>query len=81
MDSNKKKVKQTYTPQLKYKSFEEAFQIFIDRHCVPATTMEFGVNEAPYIHSEIRIVLNDSGGGYMHLLGQDSETIEFQRLR
>jgi hypothetical protein len=81
MDSKKKKSKQTYTPTLRYKSFEEAFQIFIDRHCVPATTMEWGANEMPYISSEIRIVLNESGGGYIHLLGKDSETIEFQKIR
>jgi hypothetical protein len=75
-----KRPKQTYTPKLQYKSFDEAFQIFIDRHCVPAT-MGWGANDPPFIDSEIRIVLNDSGGGYIHLLGQDSETIDFVRLR
>ena len=76
-----KRPKQTYTPKLQYKSFEEAFQIFIDRHCVPAVTMGFGTEDSPYVASEIRIVLNNSGSGYIHLLGQDSETIDFVRLR
>lgn len=70
---------QRYTPKLKYDTFNEAMSIFITRHCVPATT-GWGAHEAAYIQSEIRVVLNSSGSGYIHLIGQDSETIDFKQI-
>lgn len=70
--------KQTYTPKLRYDTFEEAMTVFVARHCVPASLGEIGVQEDPYIQSEIRVVLNTNGGGYIHLFGQDSETIDFK---
>lgn len=73
------KKKQTYTPTLKYETFSEAMGIFITRHCVPAT-MDWNPHDPEYIQSEIRIVLNENGSGYIHLLGQDSETIDFKKM-
>lgn len=81
MKEKQKRPKQTYTPKTTYRSFDEAFQMFIDRNCVPASFGTIGVKEDPYINVEIRIVLNATGSGYIYLLGQDSETIDFVRLR
>lgn len=71
---------QSYTHKLMYDKFDEAFTVFIARHCIPASTMEFGATEPDYIASEIRVVLNENGGGYIHLFGQDSETIDFKTI-
>lgn len=67
---------------LTYDDFTEAFLTFIQHHCVPVLCGggEIGGNEPPYIGQEIRIVMNDRGSGYIHLLGQDSETINFKTL-
>lgn len=71
--------KQTYTPKLRYDTFQEAFLVFVTHHCVNAT-LDWNVHQPPYVESEIRVVLNSRGGGYIHLLGQDSETIDFKTI-
>lgn len=63
-----------------YADFTEAFFVFLQMNCVAATDGEIGSNQLPYIGCEIRIVLNPFGGGYIHLLGQDSHTVDFATM-
>lgn len=71
--------KQQYRAKLKYDTFQEAFDNLLIRNCVPATT-SWDPHEPPYIESEIRIVMTALGSGYIHVLGRDSETIDFKRI-
>lgn len=68
--------------KLQFSEFTEAFIMFLIHHCTPYLPGggEIGVYNPKYIHSEIRIVLNEFGGGYIHLLGQDSKTMEFRTM-
>lgn len=52
---------------------------FIFTNCRNLYTADFAPHEyrPPFAQSEIRIVLNPNGDGYMHVLGRDSETINF----
>lgn len=63
----------------RYADFDDAFLVFLSRNCVPATT-DWDVHELPYIQCDIKITMNSSGGGYIHLLGQDSDTIDFATM-
>jgi hypothetical protein len=67
---------------LKYSEFTEAFLIFLDRNCIPCLPGggEIGRYNPEYIHTEIRVVLNESGGGYIHAIGRDSDTIDFRTM-
>ena len=66
---------------LDYSEFYEAFLAFLERNCVPFYDCSgVGKNEPPFAYSEIRIVLNENGSGLIHLLGKDSDTIEFRTM-
>lgn len=62
-----------------FADFDDAFAHFLRVNCAAALPGggEIGGDNAPYIDCEIRIVLNISGGGYIHLLGRDCETVDF----
>lgn len=66
--------------KLQYSEFTEAFLTFLIGNCIGYTTGDVGRFEPPYIDCEIRIKLDKFGGGYIHLLGQDSDTIEFRTM-
>lgn len=50
---------------------------FIVHNCVPVHTMGFDPDQQPYAESEIRIVLHENGSGRVHVIGRDSQTIDF----
>ena len=75
----KENIPESPNRNMRFDTLEKAMAMFIQRHCVPAT-IEWDPHEPSYIHSEIRIVLNSNGSGYIHLIGQDSETIEFKQI-
>lgn len=66
--------------KLQFSEFTEAFLTFLMGNCIAYTTGDIGKFEPPYIDSEIRIVLNKFGGGYIHLIGQDSDTVDFRTM-
>lgn len=68
--------------QLKYSEFSEAFLRFLIGNCIPYLEDggKIGQYNPQYIATEIKIVLNQFGGGYIHALGRDSDTIDFKTM-
>lgn len=63
----------------KYDDFTEAFISFLVMNTIPVLEGggEIGGYNPSYIDCEIKIKLNAHGGGYIHLLGRDSQTVDF----
>lgn len=72
----------TDTKNLAYDDFTEAFLIFLQVNCVPVLCGggEVGGYNPSFIDSEIRIKLTERGSGYIHLIGQDSQTVDFHTM-
>ena len=61
----------------KYDDFDEAFAAFVRQNVITATE---DWHDQTYVDCEIRIKVNANGGGYIHLLNRDSDTIEFRSV-
>jgi len=61
-----------------YADFDDAFTRFLIGNCARISThLPIGEDVFPYLEKEICIHLNAHGGGYIRLLNEDSETIDF----
>lgn len=58
-----------------YADFDDAFEAFVRMNCMTAT--DWSDDSLQYAECEIRIVLNKLGGGYIHKLNENSDTLEF----
>lgn len=65
--------------QKMFADFDDAFAYFLSVNCAAVLQGggEVGGYNPPFIDCEIRIALNFTGGGYIHLLGRDCETVDF----
>lgn len=65
-----------------FADFTDAITKFIEglRIAYPQDSSIFGNDMKPYRDCEIRIKLNENGSGYIHLLGEDSHTIDFRTM-
>jgi hypothetical protein len=76
--TKKKATKQTERPVLPY-DIGKIVDDYIVHNCIPLHTMDFTSSQeaTPYSDCELRIVLHADGKGYIHLIGQDSQTVNF----
>lgn len=70
-------MKNAEKPKKVYADFSDAFEHFLISNVKVATFGEIGKDELPYKRCEIVIKLNERGGGIIHLLGEDSDTVDF----
>jgi len=65
-----------------FADFTDAIHKFIEglRIAYPQDSSVFGHDNPPYMDCEIRIKLNATGSGYIHLLGQDGPTFDFRTM-
>ena len=62
-----------------FADFSDALSHFLQTNCVQIKLDE-EINDESFIECDIRIHLNTRGGGYIHLLNQDSDTIDFRTM-